>query len=84
MILGNEEWNKKLKTIGLALFVAGLLVFLFNQGIEWKYNAQLLMEPCGACAQQNPEQEKCMQQCFAQPVQRQSPYIFNLTYLEAP
>lgn len=41
------------------LAIVGMGLFIFNQFIEWQYNAQLLMGPCQLCVEINPDVGSC-------------------------
>jgi len=60
------ETELLLKILIVALIVSAGL-FTFNQIIEWKYKAQLLMGPCQLCVKLNPEVGGCWQMKEAAP-----------------
>lgn len=53
------------KFIFIIILVASLGVFLINQGLEYRYKAMFLGGPCGLCADLNPNQSKCIDDCFS-------------------
>lgn len=64
--------------------VIALGLFSFNQFLDFKYKAELLMQPCVLCVELNPEWEVCYNninniQTIEQPI-----IIGNLTGLQAP
>jgi hypothetical protein len=48
----------------IMFLVAGAGVFMVNQALKFKYNAEFLKQPCGLCTELNPNQSGCLQGCF--------------------
>ena len=61
----------------VAVIVTACGFWLFNTFIEWRYNAQLLMNPCELCVELNPEWAVCYEEITSIPKSNTVQYIVN-------
>jgi len=54
-----------LKFTLIILAVVALGIIIVNQTLAYYYKAQLLAGPCELCAKLNPNQSKCIGNCFS-------------------
>ena len=59
-----EEKINKLKFIGIILLVVLIGLVCINLLMSYKFKAQFLLGPCELCQDLNPNQSKCVGECF--------------------
>lgn len=59
-----KEWLDWAKFIAIMVFVCALAIFIFMKWLEFKYEAEFLMQPCDLCRKLNPTQSRCIGDCF--------------------
>lgn len=59
-----EELYGKLRLALIVFLVVAVGLFAINQFIEFKFKSTFLQKPCNVCQEFNPNQSRCIEECF--------------------